>query len=93
MQVMFLSSFGGNVTENSDAGIVLLEIRKVFKQRFDTLWAEENQHVVEDVSQIREITGYGLIHDGRLEIDFLRFQEIDNIFFPQIRTGNEKTGR
>lgn len=50
--MMFLCGLGGDIAKDSDACIVLLEIRKVFKQGLNTLRTKEDQHVIEDVPEI-----------------------------------------
>jgi hypothetical protein len=91
MEMMIFGCFGGNVSKNSYAGIVLFKIREVFKQGFDSLRAEEDQHVIENIPEVGQIAGYRFIHDRRLEIEILLFEEINYIFLTTIRAWHQET--
>ena len=52
---MFFSGFGGDIAKYCDAGVVLFEVWKIFEQRLNTLRGEEDQHVVEDITEIRQV--------------------------------------
>ena len=87
---MVFGCLGGDVAKYSDAGVVLFEIGEVFKQRFDSLGAEENQHVVEDVAQVGQIARHALVHDGRFEVELLLLEVIDYIFLAEVGTRDEE---
>ena len=88
---MLFCSLGGDIAKDSDARIVLLEIREVFKQGLNTLGGKEDQHVIKDVPEIRQVAGNRLVHHRRFEVDFLLLEVIDDIFLAQVRAWYEKS--
>ena len=91
MQLVVFGSLGSDIAKYSDACIVLLEIRKVFKQGLNTLGAKEDQHVIKDVPEVGQVTGYGLVHHSRFEIDFFLLEVIDHIFLSPVRAWYEES--
>ncbi len=81
---MLFRGLGGNIAKDSDAGIVLLEIREILKKRLDTLRRKEDQHVVEDISEVRQIAGNGFVHDSGFKIEVLLPEVIDDILLAEI---------
>lgn len=81
---MVFRCLGSNVAEDCDTGIVLFEIRKILKQGLDTLRREEDQHIVEDIPEIRQVAGDGLVHDRGFKIEILLLEVIDDILLAKI---------